>query len=875
MKFWRQRKDEELDAEIRSHLDEAIRDHIARGEAPDEARANALREFGNVGLVKEVTREMWGWASLERLMQDLRFGLRMLRKNPGFSLIAMLTLALGIGANTAIFSVVNAVLVRPLPFGAPESLVYLWNTNPALGAREGHFMGGEVWAVRKQATSCAAVSAWMPMTAIVTGKQPERMVGGSVELNFFQTLGVQPLLGRVFTKKDDEEDDVVLIGYDLWQRQFGGDPNVIGQKVNIENFDGGKKLLLGVMPPGFAFPPRAEVWTPLEIGESAGTGNRFLRAIARLKPGVTATQAHAELTAIAQATAAQTGHISTGWEVTPMPLREFLFGSVDTALPLLFGAVACVLLIACTNVANLQLARAAARQKEIAVRRAVGAGRGRIVRQLLTESLLLALAGGALGLLLARGLLSVLRVLGPSSLSQLQAVTLDARALWFTLGLALVTGVLFGLAPAWQSSNPDLQHTLKDSGQLATTSVRGRRLRQSLIVAQVAIAAVLLIGAGLLIKSFWQVRQVSLGVTTEQVLLTSISPSWEEYTPQPFRKDNEPTKWRLTNFYQQVLARIEKLPGVVSVGATSQLLLDGREVDMVFEIKGRPNRNAEKDQHAELRVITPDYFTALRIPLHRGRPLTEHDTSTTPLSVLVNETFARRYFPGRNPLGERLKFLGDYFDGAIVGVVGDVRQRGLESDALPEMYISYLQKPMLWPTMNLVIRTTIDPAMLAASVRQAIQAVDPNQPIYNAQPMEQLVATSLAARRFSMLLLAAFAVLAVLLAAAGIYGVISFAVAERAREIGIRLALGAQARNVLQLVAVQGMKPILSGIALGVGAAYALTRLMKSLLFGVSATDPLTFAGVALLLLVVALLASLLPARRATKVDPLIALRHE
>ena len=798
-------------------------------------------------------------------------GLRTLVKNPGFALIAVLTLAVGIGANTAMFSVMMSVLVRPLPVEDLDALVYLWNKNPKLGASERYFGGDDILAFRERASSCAQVAAWLPFNVNVKGVQPERVEGIIVETTFFQTLGVQPLFGRAFDKEDD---GVVIISHGLWKRQFGSDPNLIGQKVNIENFGERQQILLGVMPPEFDFPPRTEVWFPYVL-LPGGTTNHYLRAVARLKQGVTLPQAQAELNAIALALVDRSPQTDARLEVSVVPFREYLFGPARTALPLLLGAVGCVLLIACTNVANLQLARAAARQREIAVRLALGAGRRRIIRQLLTESLLLALAGGAFGLLLALWVIDVLRVAGPSSIPRLQEVAINAQALWLTLGLSILTGILFGLAPAWQSSNPDLHNALKNSSLLATASSSGRRFRQALIVSQVAIALVLLIGAGLLIKSFWQVRQINLGFAAEHVLTATVSLSLNDYPFEPVRKDSPLGNGRRTAFYQQALARIGSLPDVVSVGAISQLPLGGREIDMVFEIKGQPRGAAKTERHAELRITTPLYFDALRIPLRSGRLMTERDTASTPPVLIINEAFARRYFPDRSPLGERLKFGDDYFDGEIVGLVDDVRHRGLESDALPEMYISYLQKPMLWPTMNFVIRTTADPSSIVASVRRELQAVDPHQPIYSVQPMEQLFSASIAERRFNMVLLTAFAVLAALLTAIGIYGVISYSVAQRTREIGIRLALGAQTGDVLTLVVRQGLAPAFVGIGLGLAGAFALTRVIASLLFGVGVTDPETFASLPLLLLTVALLACWFPARRATRVDPMIALRHE
>ncbi len=796
---------------------------------------------------------------MQTLWQDLCYGARMLKMNSGFTLTAALMLALGIGANTAIFSVMMIVLVQPLPFRGTESLVYLWNKNQALGVSQGYLTESDILTFRERATSCDQIASWTIGGVHVRGMDLERVEGMSVSSNFFQTLGVGPLLGRAFDKDDN---DGVVISYGLWHRQFGGDPKLIGKEININN---DQEILLGVMPPEFDFPPRTEIWLPYDLVRGRG-GNHYMRAIARLKPGVTLPQAQAELNTIARALAEESPQTNMGWEISSVPFREYLFGSTRIALPLLLGAVGCVLLIACTNVANLQLARATARQKEIAIKLALGAERWRIIRQLLTESWLLALLGGALGLLLAMWVINALRVMGPSSIPRLSEVAINAQSLLFTLALSILTGVLFGLAPAWRSSNPDLHYMLKDSGLPATASWWGWRFRQALIVSQVALALVLLIGAGLLIKSFWRVRQIHLGFEPEQVLTAGVSLNLNDYGPP-----RDLTK-RGGAFFQKAIARVGSLPGVMSVGVISHLPLGGRGVTMTFELKGQARLAAKTDPVADWRIVSPSYFDVLRIPLLTGRRLTERDTEFTPPVIIINETFAQCYFQGRSALGERLKVGG--FESEIVGVIGDVRHRGLEADPLPEMYTSYLQRTQ-FPVMNFVIRTTVDPANLAAGVRRELQAMDSRQPVYNVQPMEQLFSASIAQRRFNMLLLAAFAVFAALLAASGIYGVISYSIAERTREIGIRLALGAQAGDVLKLVAGQGMKLALIGMLLGLLASLALTRLMKSLLFGIHATDPLTFGVVMLTLALVTLAACYIPGRRATKVDPMIALRCE
>ena len=543
--------------------------------------------------------------------QDLRFSMRMLKTKPGFTLAATLALALGIGANTAIFSVMMTVLVQPLPFKEPESLVYLWNKNQGLGVSQGYFREDDILAFRERAASCAQITAWTITGVDVKGLKPERVEGMLVNTNFFQTLGIQPLLGHAFVKDDDGG---AIVSYGLWQRRFSGDPNMLGQEVNLADVSTGERTLLGAMPPEFDFPQRTEAWLQYDFEGGRG-GNHYLRAIARLKPGVTPQQAQAELNKIARVLAEQSPSTNTGWEVSVVPFREYLFGTVRIALPLLLGAIGCALLIACANVANLQLARAAGRLKEIAVRLALGAGRRRIIRQLLTESLLLALLGGALGLLLALCAVDVLRAAGPSSIPRISEVTINAQALWFALGVSILTGAIFGLAPAWQSSNPDLHHALKDSSLSATASPRGQRFRQLLIVSQVAMALSLLVGAGLLIKSFWRVRQINLGFEPEHVLSAGVSLSLSDYGPP-----SELTK-RGGTFFRQAMTRIGGLPGVASVGVISHLPLGGRGVNMVFEIKGQSRLAAKTDPVADWRIISPSYFDVIRIPMRTGRRL--------------------------------------------------------------------------------------------------------------------------------------------------------------------------------------------------------------------------------------------------------------
>lgn len=863
--------EQELDEELRFHLEKETEKKVKNGISATEARYAALRSFGGVERVKEECRDVRGVRLIEALWQDLRYGLRMLNRKPGFTLIAVITLALGIGANTAIFSVVMAVLVRPLPFREPEALVSFQASNERVGVGHGFLSQSDVLDFRRQAESFEQIVAWdtSPINLSGTGR-PERLEGVSVTTNFFQTLGAQPLLGHDFSPEDGSpSSNRVIIGYGLWRRQFGGDPGVIGRRISLGG-DTDRSIVVGVMPAGFDFPQRAELWMPYDIdpADTPRGGYRNERVFGRLKRGVTIQQAQSEIHSIAQNLARQYPDTNSGWDVRLVSFREYLFGSATVALPLLLGAVGLVLLIACTNVANLQLARAAARRKEIAVRLALGATRARIIKQLLTEGMLLALAGGALALLLAEWGVYALRAVGPESMPRLTEAAINAQALEFTAFLSILTGVIFGLVPALQASRPDLNEALKDAGRSNTTTPHRNRLRMLLVVSQTALALVLLVGAGLLIKSFWKLQRVSPGFETENVLVAGIALNNLEY---PL---NDP---RRAVYFQQAAQRLASLPGVESVGAVSHLPLGGREMSLPFQIKGRPPLAGKVEPIADIRIITPSYFDTLGIPLKRGRVFTEQETKQ-PLFV-VNDSFAHRFFPAGDALGQRLSvgpfgFEGDTFDGKVIGVVADVKARGLEAEARPEIYLSYLHNS-LFPIMQFVIRTSIAPNRMGESARRALQAIDPNQVVYNVKPLRQFLTDSTAQRRFTMLLLLTFAAIAVILASAGIYGVMSYSVVQRTQEIGIRLALGARSSDVLKMIIKQGMSPALIGVVIGLTAAFALTRVIASLLFGVSATDPVTFLLVSTLLAAVALFACFIPARRATRVDPAAALKYE
>jgi len=834
----------------------------------------------------------------DEMFQDLRYGFRMLRQRPGFTLVAMTALALGIGANTAIFSAVNAALLRPLPFADPDRLVVVWQSNQQ--GRPGDysqlpFAYPNYDELRKQCQVCQEVGAWNSYTstrfALTGGAQPEQAQYAVVSAGLFSVLGVKPALGRAFLPEEDQlgAARVAIISHGLWQRRWAGDPNLLGQTVAL---NGQSYTVVGIMPPGFVFPrfPRdAEVWVPLSgdpiPGRRFSPGTRYLNVMARLKAGATHAQAEAEMETIARRIERQDSRFNRGLGLSPTPLHRQLTGHLRLALFVLLGAVGFVLLIACANVANLLLARASTRRQEIAVRLALGATRLRLARQLLTESLMLALLGGAAGLLLAKWSIGLLSVIPYNAASFYipyniphDQITLDAWVLGFTFALSLLAGMIFGLAPAFQSSRPDINSALKGVSASSGSGSRRQHTRSLLVVVEVALSLILLVGAGLMIKSFMRLQEVDPGFEPEHVLTAEIGLPRAKY----------PDGQKVTAFHERLLERLAALPGIVAVGLGSSLPLGGTNADTSFFIDGQPAPEPRDRPHTHPRTISPDYFRAMGMKMVEGRAFTDQDHAQSPRVAIINETMARRFWPTQPALGKRvaldfesMKFFPDrppLFDLAmgmreIVGVARDVRHEGLETEPQPEMYIPDRQSPER--EMNLVIRAAVDPASLAAAVRGAVSAVDQDQPVANVKLMSQLLADSVAKPRFNYLLLTIFAAVALILSATGVYGVMSYAVTARTREVGIRLALGAQAADVMKLVISHGMRPVVAGIALGLAGAYALTRVMATLLFGVSATDPAIFAGVAALLATVALLACYLPARRATKVDPVIALRHE
>jgi putative ABC transport system permease protein len=803
---------------------------------------------------------------MRTLVQDLRYGFRMLWKSPGFTIVAVITLALGIGANTAIFSVVNSVLLRPLPYPDADRLVYLQAVNPAKGITDSNISPPDFADWKNQNQTFEDMTAFLTGGAILSGDtEPERVPAAYVTASFLPVLGVKPAIGRNFLLEEDREgnDRVAIISHALWQRRFGADPGVVGRQINV---GGESATVIGVMPADFEFMQPVDMWRPLAVEMTKERrDNRYLQVLARLKPGVSIEQAQTQINTITERLSQSYVETNSNWGARLTGLHDLMVAGVRPALLLLLGAVGFVLLITCANVANLLLARAAARQKEIAVRAALGASRLRVVRQLLTESLLLSTVGGGVGLLLGIWLTDFLVSISPANTPRLETVHLDGRVLLFTLAVTFLIGLLFGLAPAWQASRVNLNEALKEGGRGFSEGWRRNRVRKVLVVSEVALSLMLLIGAGLLVKSFLLLRGTDAGFDAENVLTMRVSLPSLKYKGK-----------QKAEFFERLAERVAQLPGVESVGATLSLPLNGSNISVgrSFIPDGRP-LTPEESINARYSVTTPGYFGAMKIPLVAGRQFTERDREDAPQVVIVNETLARRYFPNENAIGKRIKIWRDeQFPREIVGVVGDTKATVLEDEATPQMYVPHAQDPS-WGGMSLVVRSSSKPVALTSAVRAAVLSLDPDQPVFSIKTMEDVVAASVATRRISMLLLSGFAGLALLLAALGVYGLISYSIAQRTHEIGLRMALGAQSRDVLGLVLRQGMSLVLVGVCLGLVAAFALTRVMKSLLYEVSATDPLTFAGVALLLIVVALVACLIPARRAMRVDPMVALRYE
>ena len=812
---------------------------------------------------------------MRTLWQDVRYGFRTLSKNPGFTAVAVLALALGIGANSAIFSVVNAVLLNPLPFPEEGQLLRLGEgTRGQPLAERGSFSFPDYRDVGAQAQTLAHVAAFWNSGAILTGEglEEEQLHGADVTPEYFAVLGTRPELGRVLTDEDDHPNaDAVVISHSLWQRRFGGRRDVIGQQLKLGS---STMTVVGVMPAGFEYPFRAthqDFWEPLDDRPTPAReqrDNRSYNIIARMKPGVTVGQANAELDTISRRLEQQYPDSNTTVLVAGASMRDDVTRDVRPALLILLGAVGFVLLIACANVANLMLARATARHKEIAVRTALGASRWRIVRQLLVESLLLALAGGGAGLLLAVWGAAVLVAASPADIPRVEQVGLDARVVAFTLLVSALTGVVFGLVPALQASKTELTNALKEGGRGTTEGFRRNRARSLLVVAEVALSLVLLIGAGLLIRSFVRLMQTDPGFDPGRVIALDI----------PLGRQRYDTPEKQAAFFNQLVERARQLPGVEAVGLVNNLPLTHNVDELTFNIAGRPPFPPGAEAQANDTVVSPGYFEAMKIPLREGRMFSAQDGPDTPRVMLVSQALARKYFAGQNAVGQRLVI--DYdpplanVTYEIVGVVGDARRISLEEAAEPEFYVLNDQLPQR--RLNLVVRTSAaNPASMTAALRGAVAELDKGQTIWQTRTLDQLVSASVAGRRFNMALLGVFAFVALALAALGIYGVMSYSVTRRTHEVGVRMALGASRGDVLRLIVGQGMALALAGVVVGLAAAFAVTRVLAGLLYGVTATDPLTYAGLALLLAAIAFVSCYLPARRATKVDPMVALRYE
>ncbi len=810
---------------------------------------------------------------METLIKDIRYGIRGLLKRPGFTVIALITLALGIGANTAIFSVVNAVLLRPLPFQKPEELVIVWEDLAFAGFPHNTPAPANYVDWKTQNQSFVDMAASRETSFNLTGDgEPERVSTYAVTANFFPLLGVQPLLGRSFTPEEDRPggSKAVVLSHGLWQSRYGGDRNILNREILL---NGEKHTVVGVMPASFQFFAKdVRVWVPIALPQEAwaNRGGHYLTVVARLKPGVSVTQAQADMNAVMRRISIDHPDETIGGKigVVVMPVRDEFVGDARGSLIVLLVAVAFVLLIACANVAGLLLARAVGRRKEIALRLALGAGRTRVVRQLLTESLLLAVAAGVLGSLLAYASFTFLQGLVPEQMELATSLRLDVRILVFTIAVSIITGIIFGLVPALQSANFDLNEALKQSsGRVTSTG----RLRSAMIVFEVALSLVLLVGAGLLIQTLFQLfRQYSV-LEPEKILTMR--------TILPFEKYKEPQ--RRDNYYQQVLQRVENLPGVVAAGYSTSIPLAWKGGTSGFYPEGLKAPVQGMAYDANHREVSSNYIKAMNIPLRQGRYFDSRDNAQSLPVAIINEAMAREYWPGENALGRRFK-LGDPDEPGkqwkeIVGIVADIRQMGIDEPVKAEMYFPY-QQITDWPgymPRDLAIRTTGDTSNLVGAVRQIIREVDPDQPVSNVATMAEVLGEEAGQRRMGMIMLVGFASLALLLASLGIYGVLAYFVTQHTNEIGVRQALGATPRNILLLVLKKGMGLTLVGVVIGLVASFALTRLMSSLLFGVTAADPLTFATVPFVLVMVALLACYIPARRATKVDPLVALRYE
>jgi putative ABC transport system permease protein len=862
----RDQMEQELDEEMRFHLERDIEQNVKNGMSPEDARYAALKAFGGVEQSKEQCRSARGVGFIDNTLRDVSFSLRVLLKNYAFTIVVVLTLALGIGVNTAIFSFANGILLRPLPYPQSDRLAVLDETMLKRGIDSMSVSYPNFLDWRDQNTVFEGIGIYYGTSrfSLSGAGEPVEIHGSFISHGLFEVLRVSPQLGRTFTASEDrpEEDAVIILGQDLWQRNFAGDPAILGKKIIINNQP---RTVVGVMPRGFRFPETSEVWAPLALTTKTFTRNDHgLNSIARLKDGVSFSEAQAEMDNIAARIEQQNPVTNEGLGVKVTNLHQSLTGDYREALLILLGVVGCVLLVACVNVASLMFARAVARQKEFALRAALGAGRWRIMRQLLLESLLLALAGGALGFALSLCALHLLLTAIPIELPFWMNFGIDLRVLGFTTGITLLTAILFGLFPALQTSRIDLNDTLKEGGR-GSGGVRNRA-RSLLVVTEIALSLVLLVGAGLMIKSFLRLQRVNIGLNAKNVLTAGVNLPEKKY----------PELEQRAAFFKQLVERVRSLPGVQAASATATLPLNGGTWGRSLTVEGYPVLSVGQAPIIQHTVVTPGYFRTMGIALLSGRDFNDADAKGAPDVTIIDERLAREYWPNESPIGKRVRF-GPPEDNepwhTVVGVVGTVRHQRMQEDTRMSVYLPH-QKIQV-SGLALVVRTTSDPKKLTGAIRREVRQLDPDLPVSDVATMEEVVAESIWQPRLYATLFAAFAGGALILALIGIYGVMAFLVQTRTHEIGIRMALGATARDVFKLIVGRGMKLTVFGVLVGVGGAIALTRLMHSLLFNTSATDPFTFILISILLSLAALLACYIPARRAAKVDPLVALRYE
>lgn len=866
-----------LDEDIRDHIDREIQDNLDRGMSPEEARRRAMLRFGNIALVKEDTRAVWVRQWLEQLMQDTRYALRTLRRSPGYAAVAVATLALGIGVNTAIFSIVNAVVLRPLPYPDASRLFAIYEQHPAPVLRT-RLSAENFLDLKREARSFDALGGHTGTGFTLSGQgEPEFVVGQMISAEVLDALDVEPLVGRRFRADENEggRDQVLLLSHSLWQRRYGADPAIVGQTITA---NGKPYTIVGVMPPGFEFPEkRYQLWVPFAFRNNAqgmvNRSSRFLQVVGRLQSGVDLDQAQAELTTLSRRLEDAHPRQNTNTTMRMASLADETVGDVRGGLLLLLSAVGFVLLIACTNVTNLLLARASTRRREIAVRTALGASRTRLVRQLLTETLVLYGAGAGAGLLLAAWGLGALIALSPGDIPRLDQARLDLSTLGFTLGITLVAGIAFGLVPALQGANRAPAEHLKSAARSMTADRASRHARAALVAAEVALSLMLVVGAGLAARTLLQLQRVDTGLNADGVLTFNVVP------PEASYPDGDSVR----RFHREVMERLSTQPGAIVVGATSHLPLSGQNVENSFTPEGWTAPSPDQYAVGGLRGSAGHYVDAIGARLTAGRALTDADTAQSQLVAMVNEQFARRYWPGSDPVGKRLKLGGLDSDEPwhlVVGVYADLKHMGPQADTRPEVMLPYAQLDDVWVTrwmrgLSVAIRTTADPLSLVSVARDAVRSIDPSVPLVEPQRMTALVSDSVAQPRFRSTLLLSFAWLALLLAVVGIYGVVAFMVEQRTHEISVRVALGARPGAVMGLILRQVARPVMAGIVIGLAGALAVGRAMRGLLFNVEPTDPVTFIGSSALLAAVAFVACIVPARRALFVEPANALRAE